>query len=963
MKTLALLAVLALPLGAQPAPFHSYRTLDTPHFHVTVPVGLEREGRVAGMVAEHAYALLSQELKPPRGPIDLVVTDDADYSNGYATPVPTNRIVVFAAPPVESNNLRLNEDWLKLVITHELTHIFHLDRAEGVWGIAQHIFGRGAALFPNAYGPSWLTEGLAVYYESRFTEGGRLDDAEHRLLARAAAAENRLPHLDELSLASPLFPGGERAYGFGSLFIEYLAATRGDSTIGKFVDVQSHALIPFTLNRDARRAFGIDLGAAFARWRDSVQRTTPAYAPPLAGWRELTAHPYYATDPRWLNDTLLVYSANDGRSTAAEYMLRLDGTRTRTGRRNSLGASVPMPGGGLLFTQQEFETSDIVRSDLYIEKDGVQRRLTHGQRLVEPDVRSDGTILAVQLGPTRASLVLVDSSGRVVRPLRRAAADETWSDARWSPDGSRIVVVHRPHGGAFEVVVIDVNSNAERILDRGHYIIATPVFSRDGASVLYTSEASGRPALSRRSLAAVTESANAAENVYSPEFSPNGALLAASELRADGYHVGVAPAQSIRGSAATSTIRVPEPAAVDSQPLAPGDYHAYSPWRSLVPQYWYPLIEAAPEGGTRLGATTSGHDIVYRHIYDGFAALTTSGRFATGRLTYQYAGFRRPYVNFQFAQDYSLVANLTNGGTATKVGSLLQREQNTSLSITFVRPRVRTFSSLSVGGNIERRSFNSDPDALLIQLDSAYAKSYVFPSVFASVGWANTQRPSLSISPEDGISVSLIARDRWRTDISSATRSASLVGVGAAYKSLDLPGFAHHVLALRAAGGVADRQSASEFDVGGISGTSVQVVPGYTVGDSRRTFGVRGFPVGAVYGTSAGAGSLEYRVPLLLPAKGLGDLPFFFDRTSVSFFADAGIAGCAANVTYSFVCAPAARLNHAIASVGAEALLSAAILDYDSPQNIRAGVAVPVAGRSLVRVSTVSAYLTYGLSF
>ena len=162
---IALLLVLCLTFtaGAQPAPYHRYRTLDTPHFHVHVPVGLEREGRVAGAAAEHAYAQLAKELAEPRGPIDLVVTDDADYSNGYATTIPTNRIVVFATPPVDASSLRLNEDWLGIVITHELTHIFHLDRARGIWSLAQHVFGRAPALFPTQYGPSWLTEGLAVY--------------------------------------------------------------------------------------------------------------------------------------------------------------------------------------------------------------------------------------------------------------------------------------------------------------------------------------------------------------------------------------------------------------------------------------------------------------------------------------------------------------------------------------------------------------------------------------------------------------------------------------------------------------------------------------------------------------------------------------------------------------------------------------------------------------------------------
>ena len=177
---------------AQPSPYKNYRTLDTDHFHVTVPVGLEREGRVAAAAAERAYAQLSKELKPPRGTIDLVVSDDADYSNGFATPYPSNRIVVFATPPIESNALRLNEDWLALVITHELTHIFHLDRTSGVWSLAQHVFGRAPGLFPNTYGPSWLTEGLAVYYESRFTPGGRLKDAETQVAGARRCARKRV---------------------------------------------------------------------------------------------------------------------------------------------------------------------------------------------------------------------------------------------------------------------------------------------------------------------------------------------------------------------------------------------------------------------------------------------------------------------------------------------------------------------------------------------------------------------------------------------------------------------------------------------------------------------------------------------------------------------------------------------------------------------------------------------------
>ena len=154
------------------------------------------------------------------------------------------------------------------------------------------------------------------------------------------------------------------------------------------------------------------------------------------------------------------------------------------------------------------------------------------------------------------------------------------------------------------------------------------------------------------------------------------------------------------------------------------------------------------------------------------------------------------------------------------------------------------------------------------------------------------QRPALSISQEDGVSLAFTVRERWRADEASGTLSTSAVGTAAGFKSLDLPGFAHHVLALRLAGGITDRRSGTSLEVGGTSGITVDVFPGYTVGEGRRSFGVRGFPAASTYGTSAAAGSLEYRAPLVLAARGLGLFPLFLDRSAITLFGDYGIAEC-----------------------------------------------------------------------
>ena len=93
-------------------------------------------------------------------------------------------------------------------------------------------------------------------------------------------------------------------------------------------------------------------------------------------------------------------------------------------------------------------------------------------------------------------------------------------------------------------------------------------------------------------------------------------------------------------------------------------------------------------------------------------------------------------------------------------------------------------------------------DTLLPLLSPFYHAAYSYPALIASAGWSNALRPRLSISAEDGISASVRGRQRWQRGTSgSSTRS--VIGVTSAYRSLDLPGFAHHVIAARAAVGIA----------------------------------------------------------------------------------------------------------------------------------------------------------------
>jgi hypothetical protein len=664
-----------------------------------------------------------------------------------------------------------------------------------------------------------------------------------------------------------------------------------------------------------------------------------------------------------------MYSANTGRDTPGAYVVDLDGRVRRIGRRNGVEPNVPLADGSILFAQLEYLDPYRVRSDLYISTNGRQRRLTRDARLSHPDARLDGEIVAVQAVPGTTRLVRVTADGRSMTPITSAAADTQWSDPRWSPDGRRIAAVRHARDGFVELVVLDSAGALLEILTRSRSVDGSPSWMPDGGTILFSSDRSGRPQLyAVRTGSAIGAAAaprllsDAATGISDPEPAPRDPLLAALHFRADGYHVGVASLSLSAAVASSDTLATRASSApvpllpfeIDSSPARP-----YRPWRTLLPRYWLPIFALAADDEMAYGGVTSGEDVIGRHFYTVEALVTAATGDVAGGFGYSYARLGNPVLSTSFSQfsDYDSLRT----GPGAFVGFLRERSQVLALSATFRRPGFRSSSSITIGAELERVTSSTRPSELFPLLTGDFSPRE-HAAVVASAGWSNTRRPTLSISPEDGISVSGTARQRWRRDGGDGGGTSLLVGIVRGYKSLNLPGFAHHVIAARAAGAFASSNSTSEFGIGGTSGSSIEVLPGYSLGDSPRTFGVRGFPAAALEGRRVASGSLEYRAPLLIPARGFRALPIFFDKLSMTLFADAAGAWCPRVTFDPQPCTTTAADAEVIASAGGEVNLDAA-LPYDVPYRFRLGVAAPIRDAGLSGIDAVSVYFTLGLSF
>lgn len=978
---------------AQVDPRGPVRTIATAHLRVHFPAALDSLARIAAGVAEMAYVQLARELAPPAGPIDLLLIDNVDVSNGYAQVFPTNRVVIYAVPPIASRELRFHDDWLRLVITHELAHVFHLDRARGPWRAARALLGRNPILFPNAFTPSWVKEGLAVYYESALTGSGRNVGTEFRTVLRAASLDTAIPPMARWSLATSRFPRGQTAYAYGALLMERAVQRAAERATGRppdslgmrrYVDVTAAHDVPFLLDRASRLGFGTSFSALQAQLRDSAL-AAPVDRAGDAAWRVVSSDGWYAAAPRWLGRDSLLWSASNGREVTGLYVAAVAAggmpqpRPVRAAWRNALDVNVPVGANAgvntpVLYAQLERRDPYVLRSDLYRGAGPHETRLTHGARLTQPDARADGALVAVQYEANASRLVRVSADGRTLASLTRDTPGERWAEPRWSPHGDVVAAVQLLPTGEQRIVVLDTLGTLRAAVAGARGVFASPSFTPDGARLVWSSDRTGRMQLETAPVSrtavdtlhwrderdAVRQASAVSTGVYEPTVSPDGMRVAALVQRVDGFHVVVGALDTLGPVARSTWYPARNPLAAVSR-ADTGRSTTYRAARMLVPRYWLPLIGEGRDGRLTLGATSSGLDILERHAWDASVLVQPERGEVDAFGAYRYAGLGVPVLDLSLSQEWDGTFRVVNDARAT-LGQVARRRRFITVASTWSVPRIRWSASGSVGAQYELRDFTADVDSVLGPANSLLRRGTRYPSLFVNGAFSTARRGLRGISVEEGLTLSSATSYRWREDAPSLG-SWRTVLTGRGYLPLPLPGYARHVLAARAAVGVADTRTQTEFSVGGTSGLSAELVPGVRLGDPARTFPVRGVAPGVQRGIRAVGASAEYRAPLVMFSRVPSPFTVYSDRLSVVLFSDAARAWCPATLarTNEVLCERPGQRDGIIATAGAELVLDLA-LQYDQPYRVRLGAASPyVAPRGVPRGGAF--YVTLGAYF
>jgi len=892
---LLLASVLPASAAGLVDPLLRFRQIRTAHFVIYFHAGEERlADRLASIVEGVRDRVAASLNSPAPGMTHVILADQSEIANGWASPLPRNTVFLNAAAPSGADVIGRADDWLTLVFTHEYTHVVHLDRSGTFAWLVRGIFGRVPVAFPNLWLPQWQIEGLATWEESTLTGEGRRSAGDFRAIERVAAEAGRPLSLDRASGGLIGWPDGHAAYAAGLGFHEYLVERFGQEALGRLARSTSRRL-PFFGTPAYKAVLGESLGSL---WRDYQKQildaSAPSADPPATQPRRLTYLGNEVVGPRFITAGCdqcpdgVVYSARNPHGFPSLRVIGLDGRSDRELTHRFMGSTLGRHGALLLFDQQELRRDVGLYSDLYVFdlRSGQMRALTREARLQDPDISPDGQSIAAvrERGGRRDLLVAtlpvasanIDDDPGNIRTIA-SEVDTQFSAPRWSPDGKLIAVERRRLGVMPDVVIVDASDGHVRttIADARARIV-TPAWSADGGSIVAAADFDGEPfdlyefPASTGSTAVRLTRTNGA---LWPDVSSDGQTIVFAGYGVDGYDVYSQPYADLGEPPRLMTApRVPS---VDEVPGATGQSVSYSPFGTVWPTSWSPIVFADSDQ-FRLGGAIAGADVLARHAYGLSATWLVDGPEAVRPLprgtpdwsaAYAYTRWRPSVFTSVSRESVFRVVNDSAASHDVSVAGV-QYEMQAGLFVPVVHVRRSTQALASLVRTETRYQLpDRDREVNLVSSRMAFAHD-------------SSQRYGYSISREHGLNAGAtveLARRALGSDGDATTTTVDL----RAY----LPGLApHHVVAARFAGGLSRGEDLARqtFRLGTLF-ASPSVIDfgsdalGLLRGGEQTTRGDR-----------LGVANLEYRFPLAIVERGHGTWPLLLRTIHAAAFGDVG---------------------------------------------------------------------------
>lgn len=876
MRFFLCMLLLGLCLDARAAdPRLNWKTLETDHFLIHYDQSERQLANDVAVIAERTHDHLSKVFDwTPAEKTHLVLSDESDTPNGYVVPFPLLRSVLYISPPDEANTLEDFDDWMSLLIEHEYTHVLHLDKAAGVPLGLRKIFGRNFLLLPNSLEPNWITEGIATWMETDTRAGiGRGQSSLYSMMIRAEVMHGLKP-VDQVNLPIGTWPMRTSWYLYGVYFFEFLEDVYGKDAAQRWVNGYSRHLVPFMINTNAYSLFGKDLTQLWGEFQIWLKKKYEPQIRQLEKVKQntgnrLTHSGYFTNQVLASRDGGAWYIAHGAFATPHLSHIDKHG-KIQTLMRVNYGARINGNAAGeLLLTQLEVCEEYNFYYDLYRVHDGHLQRLSHCGRYRSAAWQNAHAIIAVHRQGNSDQLVVLDRDGKQKRVLWQGDG-EIIGPIKINPGtGELVASVFRP-GNGWNIEIFDLDKLKWHALTRDPAIDLSPSFDSKG-NILFSSDRDGVYNLYRYNPAArqLVQLTHVVSGAFTPSQFGDAMPLYYIGYGANGYDV-------YRTSSKPATKQI----ALKKQPMhksSPGHVRElkperdYSPWQSLRPRWWMPMVIVDQEQAI-YGFETSGNDALGVQNYSLSYGYDTTNQWSIGQLKYNYANHVHLGIN-----RYNSILNDTTGTLA------LVRKKTDAFGIYSI-PITRLYRRQNLLlGLLSSTAKDGRRDVGLLPLgrrrDNLAGAAYIFDNAESSI---------LGISRTNGRNLRFVGEsdDVFESDYSGNVYTFNwreYIGLGK-----------QDVLAWHFVQGWGTDKP-DPFQLGGESSSldffSLLEPSGEPV-FGRREYNLRGYQKGLpqLRGRRMQIASLEWRFPLKLVERGLMAPPIGLLQWSGSLFTESGAA-------------------------------------------------------------------------
>jgi len=887
---------------AQVDPSIRWETIHLPHFDLIYDAKHQKLAKIYADRLEDNFKYLGLEFEQLPKHIAVVINDNTDLTNGYATPIPYRLIMVYPVLPPTLTTISDYGDWARELTMHESTHILSFEPRRGLVKGLYYTFG--SLITPNILLPRWYLEGIAVEMETRFSRHGRLRSPYQDGSVRAYVNDDRLSEiqLGEINeVGIETWPQGARPYLFGSMMWSEMIAKYGEKLIWDLHD-RYGGRVPFMLNgpledltsENYLQMFGMMMTDADSRARQQLAELKKVPPPPSETLQiENSLETFLPSiSPDGLK--MAVLTKNDSNRRAITILVRPNTQIPFRGEfakgelnqrfNDDTGNSINLPrqdgpptgtiqrirwfADSKRFIFDKVDTPNLFHeiSDLWIMnlKDRKDDQLTFGERAREADVSPNEqlvTFVGLGAGETSLKLLSLNEAQKKIETLRQPELGVRISNPTFWSD-HEILFSERAVTGHETLFLMDLQTHAVSELLTTYPDIHEAHRTPEG--LLFTSTLNGtnnaylsadlknaKPVSHSLTYVGAAEMDPVLHDLYLTELSGRG--LQTRKVSAADWEKLPATLPQVTPLYGDRYPTGPE-AVVEEQKEYPTD--SYSVWPYILPHYWIPNFSLS-SSGSHLGLITNGNDPLSKHVYTLAGGYTTDDSHSKNYWDYNFL-----YLNQQTSAQIFLTSYDIHTWVPNTNMNYRDREHN--IYGLWTIPGFSSELSMGPGWTWKSRNYNDNTAA------ATYATG---PS--AIINYLDYLMSGRQFSPESGQAVLLKYTDFYAQGANSNFRELDVKAQK--YFSKWLP--AHNVIMARILAQWIDGSA---------------TLPDYATTSSLQLYSnlpspfyvMRGYPTGEFLGKSLANYDVEYRFPIAEINHGAGTTPIFIRQFHGAVVAD-----------------------------------------------------------------------------